>query len=363
MVMKITERYIYNKIIKNAMIVYGVLIGLLFVIQIIRMLKFIPTSSINFFHIFYFGSLLLSNSIVAVHGVASCIILYATYIALIQNSEMVIFRAIGYNDFTIIKSAIRFLGYTMLVMLCFTMFIVPSSHKKFDKLIQNVREEYLLSALKADRLTNFKNLGIYYKDFEDGMMSDFSVIRTVKNNDNMDTIFSLYAKNANIVPDPDGSIIELYDTQISDITIDGNGKIDNKTSTSQISRLRVNQLLEKRSNAYNNDQYYRMGIFELLKKYKNKDAKKEICSRILIPYYAFCAGISMVLCLIEIKSHRSRNAKYYIMSVISSGLCIIFSFTLVKFVLRDPTFVKFLTLLIIPTIIIYISYQYLKKQG
>lgn len=359
--MKIVSKYIQAKIFHNASMIYGVFIGLLFIIQAIRMLKYIPASAMKSSHILYFGSLLLPSSLLSTHGIISCSVLYATYLYFINSSEMVAFKSIGYGNKFIISIATRFLILTFFTAFLLGMFVNPSAKSRLDRLILGVKDEYLLSVLKADRLTNFKNTGVYYTEFDGSDMINFTVIRTIKTPDESDKIISIYAEKASIIPDIDGSILVLKNAKTSSVVVGKNGEIDTKTSSAEVSRIRVSQLLQKSDQKQGNTQYNQMNLIQLIQNYQDNKVKMEFHKRLAISYYSFFAGLCVVLCLVSIKSNRGNNKKYHVIAVISASLCIILSFTVTGVLLRKISIAKTVILYLFPIFIVFFVCKILKR--
>jgi len=359
--MNIITKYIFSKITNNILIVYGGFIGLLFIIQTVRMLKYIPASAIKLNYIINFGLLLLPGSLFAINSVIMSIVIYISYYSMIQNNELTALKSSGFNKKTIITPSIYILFINFIILLIITFFISPWTNKKFDKAIMDIKDGYILSVLKAGEVIKFNNISIYYKEIEGNSMKDFTILKTSKDSE-FSEYYSLYSQYADIENSLDGAYLVLIKSQIAKIIISNANTedISKNINNSDITKIKLSTILQK--NEKNKTEIYEknMSLGHLLS-LNTEASRKEIHKRIITSYYSIFASFILVLGILNIKNNRNKNHKELNLSLLFCFIFIILSFILPKSALQNINFIKLYTIYTLPLISIFVFNKYLEK--
>lgn len=367
--MKIS-RYISQKIFYTYLILYFGIIGLLFIAQTIRLLKYIPASAIKFGYIFKFGTLLLPNSLYSASGIVGIIVFYSVYNSFLLTSELTSMKASGFSHFKILKPAIFAVIINFVVFFIVTFFITPRANVAFNTGIKNIRDGYILSILKSGEVVKFKNLAIYYQDLQDDKMLNFTILKTNNEND-FNEFLSIFAKSAYIEEDlENGSWVVMNFVETSDVKIPKNKKeiIESNVQMAKEMRVQMSSLLTKTNEEGDEKVQARdSDLFVLLKKaHKNElgfDYYFEIYKRISIIYYSIFSCLVVSIGSVFIKTSRGKNGKQKISSIISGSSLVVFSYALPKILIKegDVFFIGEIVLFLFPVIFLLSFYSFVKR--
>ncbi len=357
------SKYISQKILYTYLTIYMCIIGLLFIAQTIKLLKYIPASAIKFNYIVKFGLLLLPNSLYAASGIICVIVLYSVYNSFLITSELVAMKASGFSQFKILKPAFITILINFLLFFIIAFFVTPSANKTFEKGIANIRDSYILSILKAGEVVSFKNLGIYYQDLQDNKMLNFVILKTSEEDD-FTKFYSIYAKSAYIEENAlDGSWVVMNFVEISDIKIPKNEaeQIESNVNTAREMRLQMNTLLTKTEES----QFYihprEMNLWKLIASSGRSEYYFEIHKRFSVLYYAIFASMAIIFGLSEIKTSRGKNLKHKVLSIIFAGFFIVCAHILSNILIKQQLYLGEYILYLLPVCILFGFYQYMKR--
>ncbi|QED23925.1 LptF/LptG family permease [Candidatus Deianiraea vastatrix] len=329
--MKIIDKYIQNKIIRNFAIIYMGFIGLMFIIQTLRLLKYIPASAIKVSYVIIFGGLLIPGSLTLVNGIISAIIIYTSYSSMLASNEIIAMKSSGFSQKTIITPAIKFVSLNFTIFSIISCFIHPIANRTFDKMILDIKDGYVLSILKAGEVTHFQNTAISYDDIEGDKMTNFTILQTSHLEDKKQ-YYALFAKYAKVENSIHGAYLILEDANISKINIDINNplNVEKNTNKSSMTRIKMSAIMQKaQQDGKINEQS--VTITELI---ANKEIfsnyKREINKRILLPYYAIFPSIIIAIGLASIKSNRMKNNKTIILTLTFAVMLIFITFMITK---------------------------------
>jgi lipopolysaccharide export LptBFGC system permease protein LptF len=345
--MKIIERYIGKCLLKQYATVYFGVIALLFIAQTVKILGYIPASAIKFSYVLKFGGLLMPNALYSGSSIISAIALYFTYNNLVTKNEVIAMKSSGMSIYKIAKPA--FIGIAICFVLLFTItfFIVPIANKAFDRGVTHIKDEHVLSILKAGDVVSFKNLSIYYQDLEDDNMINFVILKKQKEPDYFQ-YYTLYAKSAKIKEDVNGSILVLDFPEISDIKIYNNLNlpIESNTQIAKEMTVSIKSLLDTKTvdKKYINPRD--MNIFQLIQMFDKNGFVGEFHKRLSIIYYGIFSSLAIIFSIINIKNNRTNNIRYKLSGLITTGMIIVLSFALPKICFQNENTMLFLKIII-----------------
>lgn len=361
--LSILDKYISGKIIKNFFMIYSVVFCLMFIVQITRMTKFIPITAINFSNTIHFGAILMPNFLFVTHGILNSIIIYITYFSLLNSNELIIIKTSGFRNFRISISAIVFSFILFVIFLFVSFFVIPKVSSMNRKFVDDVKDTHLLSVIKADKVNNFKNVFIYYKEIENETMYDLVIYQFNQKNKQERETNVIYSPKAYFEKQNSGVFLVLLNSIISTITFKMEN-IDPKTTTSYISRIKLSSLLDKEDKEDFKDLNPKdMSMKKLINSAKLGDffSFKEIHKRISIPCYYFFLNLSMIFLLLEMKISRSKNIKINVFGISMFAIFSILGMTSYIFIIKNYSIFNQILLYLIPIILMFMTVFVAKK--
>jgi len=310
-------------------------------------------------HILSLGSMLIPNAIFNIHGILNCIIFNITFIGLINNNELIMIKSSGISYKEIFKPFIYYLLIFFFILFFVAFYISPSINKNINTAISKIKDQYILSVIKTDIVNEFKNVNIYYQDIKNNKMHNFVII---KKDNKQDEIMTIFAKEAVIEEYEDGAYLFLKDSKTVNIKYSSDSNIEPMLTKSEVSKIKINSLIEKESSVNNAKSLKSYKINTLFKDYK-QDIKiaKELHRRLVVLFYSFFAGLCTLSVLSKAKTNRANLNKYISISTISSGFCILFSNVVVNTIIKNYNIINIFILYSIPIAVLIFAHKLSNK--
>lgn len=157
----ILKRYIFSQLFFLTCLVTLVLTGAIWLTQSLRFVDIIVTRGIAFGTFLYFIFFLLPDLAVLAIPISFLISVLMVYNKLIADHELVVMRAAGCSDISLISPVLRLSGGLLILLYGLTLYVLPLSFQKFRDMEVHFRHHYSSALIHSGEFNHLGNMMIY----------------------------------------------------------------------------------------------------------------------------------------------------------------------------------------------------------
>ncbi len=163
--MKIYEKYILSKIAGPMLIITLGITGIAWLSQSLRFVDFIVNKGLSIGTFFYITVLIVPSLLWVVLPVALFISVIYSYNKLANESELIIFKTSGIDNYSLLKPAIMFASLCTIISFAIGAYLLPISYREFKDTQYFIRNNYASILLQEGVFSNpAPNLTVFIKE-------------------------------------------------------------------------------------------------------------------------------------------------------------------------------------------------------
>ena len=201
------EQYFINKVAGPFLLVTLAVTGIAWLSQSLKFIDYIVNKGLGIVDFLYLSTLILPSLLWIIVPASAFIAVIYSYNKLGADSELVIFRAAGLDNKSLMRPALIFCLLTTLISYTISLYMLPASYRAFKDMQIYIRNNYASVLLQEGVFTNpVKGLTVYVKEKDAlGVMKGLVVHDARKKN----KTFTITAQEATMENTPKGPIFIL----------------------------------------------------------------------------------------------------------------------------------------------------------
>ncbi len=204
---KLFEQYFIRKIAGPFLVIALSITGIAWLSQSLKFIDLIVNKGLSLGSFFYLSLLILPSLLWVIIPAATFIAIVYGYHKLYGDSELVIFRAIGIDNHSLMRPALIFCVLTTLMSYSISLYLLPASYREFKDMQIYIRNNYASVLLQEGVFVNpTQGLTVYIREKDPlGVMKGLMV----HDNRNKSKSYTITAQEATLENTPKGPMFVL----------------------------------------------------------------------------------------------------------------------------------------------------------
>ena len=140
--MTLYNRYIIKNLVTPTLVFTFTLTGIIWLTQSLRFVDLIVNKGLSFIDFFYLSSLIVPSLLLIILPVSLFTTILFAYNKLIIESELIVLRGAGLNQFALAKPAIIVACMVTVLSYIISLYLLPSSYRQFKDKQAFIRDNY-----------------------------------------------------------------------------------------------------------------------------------------------------------------------------------------------------------------------------